>query len=338
MPTLGLDIGGANLKAATSDGRAAACSFPLWKSPERLTDALRTLTEPFADCRRIAVTMTGELADCFATKAEGVSRILDSVAALAQDRPVGVWTTAGKFVTPPEARSRWKDVAAANWQALATWAGRFAPTGTALLIDLGSTTTDVIPLHNGVPCPVGRSDLERLLSGELIYTGVRRTPLCAVLESVELRGQTCRIAAELFATMLDAHLITGRMAPDEVDHDTADGRSATVERANDRLARMVCCDRTELTPQELQSLAGQFVRAQQQQVRDAVKRVTLRQKSPVSAWILSGSGAQLIREILTPDDPRGEISVVELTVRLSAEIAESACAYALATLAEQTFA
>lgn len=335
MPTIGLDIGGANLKAATSDGRAAAAAFPLWKHPDRLTDELRTLTAQFGDCERFAVTMTGELADCFRTKAEGVSRILDAVAAFAGERPVSVWTTAGKFLSLHDARSRWPLVAAANWQALATWAGRFVPKGTALLIDIGSTTTDIIPLRDGLPCSVGRTDVERLMSGELVYTGVRRTPLCAVLQTVELRGQRCRVAAEFFATMLDVNLLLKRMTEDQADCDTADGRPATIQFARRRLAGMICCDATELTEAELESLAHQFACGQRRQIQDALLQVLARQELPVAAQILSGSGSALGRSIAAEMPALGNASLIDLAEELSPEIAESACAFAAATLSEE---
>jgi probable H4MPT-linked C1 transfer pathway protein len=334
MPTLGLDIGGANLKAATSDGRAAAVAFPLWKFPEKLAAELHALTTPFADCDRIAVTMTGELADCFATKAEGVMRILDSVSEMASGKRVDVWATSGRFLSPRDAKNHWQAIAAANWHAQATWAGRLAPRGDGLLIDIGSTTTDIIPLRGGVPCPQGKTDLERLWSGELVYTGIRRTPLCAVRETVELRGRTCRIAAELFATMLDAYLIAGRIPPDEADLDTADGRAATVERAYDRLAHMVCCDWTELAPQELQSLAEQFVAAQSHQIRTAILQVCRRFTTKISTLILSGSGTFLVREVIRDLDHCSEAFMVDLPSLLSPAIAESACAFAVATLLE----
>src|SRR5438552_12194660 len=99
--------------------------------------------------------------------------------------------------------------AAANWLALAAYAGRFAPTGTALLVDVGSTTTDLVPLLGGAPVPCGNTDAERLLHRELVYTGVRRTPLCALL------GETG--AAELFATTLDAYLLLEELPEDVTD-------------------------------------------------------------------------------------------------------------------------
>lgn len=334
--TLGLDIGGANIKAATSDGRAVSAAFPLWKSPERLGDELQAITDQLPDCPRLGITITGELADCFATKAEGVSRILDAVESLAQDKPIGVWSTEGRFLSIQAARTLWSLVAAANWHAQATWAGRLAPQGTALLIDIGSTTTDIIPLTNGRPCAQGSSDLGRLLNGELVYTGVRRTPLCALTTSVPLRGTSCPLAAELFATTLDLYLIAGRIASSTHDCDTADGRPATVERAYDRVARMLCCDRTELTIDELQSISQELINQQLQIIRAAIDRALPHPLLPVTAVILSGSGAFLAREVIDAIPSLLPARRIELDAELSADLAEAACAHAVAMLLAET--
>ena len=134
MTVLGLDIGGANLKAATAAGRAVSVPFALWKQPDALPAALASLVAEFPEIDGLAVTMTGELCDCFATKREGVNRILDAVEFAASDflpsrerkRPVRVWSTSGNWLSVAEARVRTLDVAASNWHALATFAGRFA--------------------------------------------------------------------------------------------------------------------------------------------------------------------------------------------------------------------
>src|SRR5689334_4768543 len=179
-PVLGLDIGGANLKAAHSSGAARSRPFALWKSPAALPGALRQLLRGWPPYDLLAVTMTGELCDCFATKREGVRALLDAVSA-AGAVPARVWLTDGRLVGIGAARSRPLRAAAANWLALATFAGRFAPRGPALLIDVGSTTTDIVPLMDGRPVPRGRTDAQRLRCDELAYTGVIRTPLCALL-------------------------------------------------------------------------------------------------------------------------------------------------------------
>ena len=58
----------------------------------------------------------------------------------------------------------------------------------ALLIDVGSTTADVVPIVAGRVAATGRNDLERLQAGELVYTGVLRTNLAAI-------ARACRSAA-----------------------------------------------------------------------------------------------------------------------------------------------
>src|SRR5579871_3260794 len=167
---IGIDIGGANLKLATASGRSVTQVFEIWRTPERLEEVLRSMLVDFLPADALAVTLTAELADCFATKGEGVARILDAVERVAGLMPVRVWSTQGAFLDPAAARSRPLDVAAANWHALATWAGRWLPGPGAVLIDIGSTTTDLIPLQNGVPAARGNTDATRLMAGELVYS------------------------------------------------------------------------------------------------------------------------------------------------------------------------
>ena len=232
---LGLDIGGANLKAATSAGAGRSVPFPLWKRPGDLAAALEYLIGEFPAERELAVTMTGELCDCYASKSEGVLAILAAVAKAANRRGCReprIWTTAGRFVTLDAALADPLPAAAANWLALATWAGRLAPQGSAVLIDIGSTTTDIIGLVNGVPIPDGRTDQARLRSRELVYCGVRRTPLCAIFGPNK--------AAEFFATTEDVYLVLGDLLEEPHRTDTSDGRPATRTHALARLARMEC--------------------------------------------------------------------------------------------------
>src|SRR5262249_27108723 len=105
VSVLGLDIGGANLKAAQVDGTAWLQPFALWKNPHALAHALRQLLDRFRSRDLLAVTMTGELCDCFETKRQGVHAILDAVTEAAHGVPVRVWRTDGRFVGPAEARA-----------------------------------------------------------------------------------------------------------------------------------------------------------------------------------------------------------------------------------------
>lgn len=329
---VGLDIGGANLKAAHSDGSCRSRAFPLWQSPDRLSESLGELIGDWLPARAIAVTMTGELADCFATKADGVHQILASVESLAGDVPVAVWQTGGEFVAPEFAREFPLLVAAANWHGLATFAGRMVPRGRSLLIDAGTTTCDIIPIENGLPMPAGRTDLDRLQSGELVYSGVRRTPVCAVAHSVPRGGGYVQLAAELFATMLDVYLLTGDIGEDESDCNTANGRPATVSAAHDRLARAVCGDRLEIPRDEAVRIAEFLADVQQQRLTGALTRVIAATGDSVESVLISGSGSFLAKRLAGNHAKLSSATIHELSAMFSPDTAEAACAFALAKL------
>ncbi len=320
---IGLDIGGANLKAAHSEGMARLEPFELWKNPAGLGKALRSLLQRLPSHDLIVVTMTGELCDCFATKREGVFAILQAVEEVAGGTPVRIWQTDGRLVELDAARANPLLAASANWLALATFAGRFAPRGPAVLIDIGSTTTDIIPLQDCQPLPRGLTDSERLASGELIYTGVRRTPLCALL------GDQC--AAELFATTLDVYVVLGGVEEDSSDRHTADGRPVTRANAHARLARMLCADPETYPVEETRMLALRARSRQIELIRRGVEQVAATLPGRPLIAIIAGSGtflAQLVLDGCPGFDP----TPTSLTQLLKPELSEAACAYALAVL------
>lgn len=332
MRVLAFDIGGANIKASDGERRSLSQPFALWQHPERLPDELHRLLDEFAGAEHIAVTMTGELADCFATKAEGVERILAAVEHAAGERPIAVWQTGGEFVSTADARELTPLVAAANWHALATWTARMSPTGAALLVDLGSTTLDIIPLVDGMPDPAGRTDRERLLSGELVYRGVRRTPLCAIASEVSFGGRTCPLAAELFATTLDLWLLTGDLPESPSDRCTANGGPATRAAAHDRLARMLCCDRDELSLDAAAGIAEELASRLEAEVAQAIQRVAESLPQSCSAVVTSGEGEFLVRRVLGRSGLRAQTAQHSLREMLGPEHSQAACAFALARL------
>ncbi|OWK43674.1 hydantoinase/oxoprolinase family protein [Fimbriiglobus ruber] len=331
---LGLDIGGANLKAATADKRAVSVPFPLWKQPDKLPAALASLFAQFPDAEEFAVTMTGELCDCYRTKRDGVNDILTSVLKASRCYPVRVWSTAGKFLTTEEARQDHLGVAAANWHALATFAGAYVPRGTALLVDIGSTTADLIPILDGEPWAVGTTDVDRMKSSELVYTGVRRTPVCSLLSAG-------RVAAEFFAGTLDAYLLLGHIPEDPADTDTADGRPATKVDAHARMSRLLCGDPELISAQQTLSIAElvydiqrDLLRAPVEALLNRVKRLQHESLGTDRVAITSGSGEFLARQMLDKYS-REFTDFISLTDRLGPALATCAPAYALAVLATE---
>jgi (4-(4-[2-(gamma-L-glutamylamino)ethyl]phenoxymethyl)furan-2-yl)methanamine synthase len=325
MSTLGLDVGGANLKAAHSSGIALSQPFELWKDPAGLAGALARCIRKLPPFDTLAVTMTGELCDCFPTRRHGVEHILEAVAATGAGKSIKVWQTTGRFVDLQEARASPLATASANWHALATWAGRFVTADQSLLIDAGSTTCDIIPLRDGKPAPIAFTDRDRLKSRELVYTGVRRTPVCALLGA---EG-----AAEWFATTLDVYLLLGKTAENANDCNTADGRPATVQAAQARLARMIGADPETLLPGQVERLARDLEARQVLVLTSAIDHVVGSWPAPFTTAILAGSGEFLARAALDAAPPL-TARVISLSQLLGPDVSASACAYALAVLAE----
>ena len=161
MNWLALDIGGANLKAADGKGFSVSQVFPMWQRSRQLTEALRTIVAGAPRSDHLAATMTGELADCFATKVEGVRFIIDSLGTAADGRHTRIYLNNGLLVSPVVALKQPLLAAAANWHALARFAGRYMRQGPGLLVDIGSTTCDIIPLVDGQPVAKAHTDPER---------------------------------------------------------------------------------------------------------------------------------------------------------------------------------
>jgi probable H4MPT-linked C1 transfer pathway protein len=293
---VGWDVGGANVKAArveTGPGgprvRVLSRPFEIWREKDALPELLRAMGAELGPADATAVTMTAELSDAFRTKREGVGFVLDAVSRVAGGG-VSVFTTAAGFLDVDAARTRPLEVAASNWMATATLVARHAKDG--LLVDVGSTTADLIPIRDGRVAARGRTDPERLLAGELVYTGALRTNVAAIVSRVPLWDGECPVAAEYFAVSGDAHLLRGDVAPAEYTCPTPDGRPATPEFAAERLARVVCADVEMLTRAEIEAIAAAVAEAQVREIAAALGRVASSVQPPARV-IATGQGAFL---------------------------------------------
>lgn len=305
----GLDIGGANLKAASIDsatGKTSTRSLPfaLWRAPDRLAEHLQALTHGWAAPHLIAVTMTGEIADCFSSKSHGVATIVEQCEAAFQNSPAtchyyapSADAQSPRFVSAAVATNAWPRIAASNWHAVARVWGQWLTAqqqAPGLILDLGSTTLDLTPIPLDEE-PPQRTDWQRICRGELLYTGCRRSPLAAVLSSVNIDADIVPLAQELFATIGDAYLVTGDRPEAPTDTDTADGRPATVNHAKQRLARMFCSDTDELPTGWLERLANAAKRAHLNSLTQAISRSL--QQHPHTEWcLLLGEGEPLLRQ------------------------------------------
>jgi len=298
----GWDLGGAHVKLAVLDmhgevQRAVQVPCELWLGLDRLETALRQAAgegEPWPRGLH-AVTMTGELVDLFEDRPAGVAAITDTFLHTLGAGQVEMFADDG-FVPAREAAGRWADIASANWSATASLVARLVPQ--ALMIDAGSTTTDIIAVAGGIVHAQGRDDYSRLAQEELVYTGVVRTPVMAIAQRVPFAGQWVGVMAEYFATMADVYRVTGELDCALDQHRTADGRGKSKEESMRRLARMIGCDLGQASAARWEHLAGWLAQAQRRLVRAACDRQLSRGVLDLRAPIVGlGAGTFFVKRV-----------------------------------------
>jgi (4-(4-[2-(gamma-L-glutamylamino)ethyl]phenoxymethyl)furan-2-yl)methanamine synthase len=285
----GWDVGGAHVKACRLEGGQvrdiAQWPCPLWQGLPQLDAALAQARARWPDLHAPSVgqaaTMTGEMVDLFADRRTGVLR-LSAHLAEALGPQLRLYAGAGlgdpalgdeaRWVAPQHADRHWDALASANWRATAEWlAGRHAE---AVLVDIGSTTSDLIPLRAGRLAALGHSDAERLVTGALVYQGVVRTPLCALTQRLLFRGVPTGVMNEWFATTADVHRLLGQLDPRHDQQPTADQAGKDGPATRQRLARMIGRDASEADEADWRALAAQWAAAQRSALAEALVRVS----------------------------------------------------------------
>jgi probable H4MPT-linked C1 transfer pathway protein len=239
--------------------------------------------------------MSGELADCFESKIAGISFIVAEVRkAFPHARFYG---TDAQFHT-----NAVPELAAANWLASADFLRTRHPD--AVLLDIGSTTTDIIPL-NRFDRLLGMTDTKRLQAGYLIYTGMLRTSVATLLRSVDLAGVPTPVSTEYFAASADVHLVLGHITPDLYTCDTPDRKEKTSTASLRRLARVVCADLDEIGTGGAQQIAEQFWAVQRDMICSQTKKIA--HSSGAKDIIVAGIGAPLFSRELGGTDLTREL-------------------------------
>lgn len=244
---MGWDIGGAHVKAAVINpaGKVIAVyqqPCPLWKGLDQLRNSVMLiLDEASAWYYQQAITMTGELVDLFEDRDDGVKQIIDTMTMLLPKTHCLVFAGQQGFLESGHIQvTDYQAIASANWLASASFAAQ--KVGNGLFVDIGSTTTDILLLNDGKVLAQGYTDYQRLISQELIYTGIVRTAVMAVAQTARDQDQEIGIMAEYFATMADVYRVTGELNELHDQTETADGAEKTLTASARRLSRMIGSD------------------------------------------------------------------------------------------------
>ena len=291
---IGIDVGGANLKIV--DDRGVHIHYcPLWEHAPITVQLDQYVSSPDEEA---VVVMSGELADCFSNKMEGISFIVDAVKkAFPYARFYG---TDDQFHTRAVPQ-----LAAANWLASAAYLKEEYPDG--VLLDIGSTTADIIPLCRFADLK-GLTDLQRLQKGYLVYSGMLRGNIATLLQSVVLDGITTPTSSEYFAISADAHLVLGHITPADYRCDTPDRKEKTLDASLKRLARVVCADLDETGGSGALQIAEQFWKIQRELICKQVLRIA--KECGTGKIIVAGIGAPLFARELDGTDLNRELGAV----------------------------
>lgn len=312
---IGWDIGGAHVKACVLqrgeviDVMQWAC--PLWQGLTHLQQVFDQAAARWPGLAgsqpagaHHAVTMTGEMVDLFAHREEGVQRIA-AMAAAAFGRVAFFAASPGSaeatWCDAAEVASAWPRIASANWRATAQHAAMVLHEhgGEGLLIDIGSTTTDLVAFRAGRVQSDSRSDADRLASGELVYHGAVRTPLCALARRIGWRGRQLNVMNEFFATVADVYRLTDELDPAHDLHPTADNAPKDPLSSAKRLARMIGLDQRDATPEEWLAFAHAWRACQIDEIAGQLARVAEAAGLSANAVVVAaGCGDFLVADVV----------------------------------------
>jgi probable H4MPT-linked C1 transfer pathway protein len=329
---IGWDLGGANLKLARIEhGRVLEVEqvpCPARQDPGKFDAALKEALALCPASARHAVTMTGELSDVFSERSEGVAYLVEMMRKAFGDDTLFYGGRAG-FLSAEEAIARPLDVASANWHASARLVARRCSNG--LFVDIGTTTTDLVPLRSGQPAMRGYTDGERLAARELVYAGVVRTPVMALSRTAPFDGTVQGVAAERFATMADVYRLMDELPDDADPYPTPDLRGKSKEGSAARLARMLGRDVSEAPLGAWVDLAAFFAKVQISELLKAARALAEREALAADAPVIGAGCGRFLAQRLASELGRPYRDFTEM-IEVAPEAREMAarCAPAVA--------
>ena len=179
---IGWDVGGAHLKGARlrsgKVSQVVQLPCPLWQGLPHLEQGLDRALTVLGSAPLQVITMTGEMVDLFPDRRSGVEQLVSTMRQRLPKATLLFYAGTEGLVAAEAAGDSLERIASANWRATAELVALRFPA--ALLVDIGSTTTDLIPVLAGRVAAQGIDDTSRMVAGELVYRGIVRTPLMAL--------------------------------------------------------------------------------------------------------------------------------------------------------------
>ena len=238
---LGIDIGGAHIKIVCLNIKKEVCyvgykQCPLWKGIENLKREIKFINSLITNKNnKCCITMTGELCDIFKNRRSGAKEII-KVCKLINCRKF-YYTKLDEMFT---SRPKFDEIISMNWHSIGKLSEKKVKN--AILIDFGSTTTDLICIKNGQMKYESSDDFGRINNSELLYTGFMRTPLFAITPYINYIKKRIKLIPENFSNTSDIYRIKKEIKKNFDIDNTLDNRSKTLESSMQRVSRSLGFD------------------------------------------------------------------------------------------------
>ena len=296
---LGIDIGGAHIKIVGLDQFQNICLIKyrkcyLWKNPKKLKQEI-TFINSLSSNKSIfcGVTMTAELCDIFPDRLTGAKIILNECKKI--KFKTFLYSKSDKVFETLQSNNL-SNLMSMNWHSIGKYLTNFVKN--ALIIDFGSTTTDFICIKNGKIMNKAFNDFKRLSNGEILYTGLMRTPLFAIKKNVKYKSKNISIIPEYFSNTSDIYRINKKIKKEFDIDDETDFSDKNVIGSYKRIARSFGMDYHFKDKLFIKKLSENIMNEQLNMIYEntekLLKKFNMKKKSLI---ILSGIGQEVLKKL-----------------------------------------
>ncbi len=300
MKIVGWDIGGANLKASIINFKnykikSNQIYCPIWLNIDNLRKSIISIKNNFGNCDYHAVTMTAELVDIFKNKKKGVKKIIELFCKIFPEKKVFFYSINENFLKRKDAILNTDNISSMNWHASASFISKYIKN--CILVDIGSSTTDIVPIKNKKIVVKGFNDSERLSNGELIYSGVLRTPITSIVKNLHLKKKKHILIQENFADIADVYRILNKLPKNMDLISTQDKKPKNPVASARRIARLLAKDYKDEKFKDWKKISIEIENTQKKIFRNAIEKIKKKFFKKNIPIIGLGVGSFLIKEI-----------------------------------------
>jgi len=324
MKIIGWDIGGAHIKAAKINfkkktSKTEQIYSPIWKNINNLKNSIKSIKKKLGKTNYHAITMTAELSDIFPNRENGVKYIIKLSSKILGEKNIFFYSKKN-FLKKKSAIKKTFELNSMNWHATASFISNFFPN--CILVDIGSTTTDITPIKKNEIISNGTSDYQRLKSNELIYLGVLRTPIQAVEKKRNLINEN-------FANLGDVYRVLNKI-PNTLDLlPTLDNKTKNKHDSARRIARIFGKDYKKNHFLKWKKTAYQIEEKHLKILKEVIKKIEKKNFLKKVPIIGAGIGEFLVKKIYNKKEYFSFYSKINYIKKIKVINCESAISVAL---------